>query len=353
MLQLLLFVISLLTQCHSFSRINIEREDDSIWIGFPGRVRAELNLGSYIKPAASLPFKIYSCSMYHNEVYVFALKTVIMSPWVHKFVLTVSDGSFSGKTKSNLTFSPFDDIVQALGDRLVIYKGSPPHHSDPWKNEAARRFQVIPALEKIKPDDNDLIIFADFDEFLDEANLRKVVQDPPQLRYVLDSESYYYSLRWRRLRVNGHKWVHPIVSRYSVMKTIKDPEGIERFWTWRGMIHPNITGIHISYAIGSADGIQKKIKSFSHQELNKGVYTDLNRIYSLASCGKWFFHNAEKKPMVLDPKWNYTWLSDPRISWLNSRIPFRYLSPGLRVSKIRKWATCPEAEGAFRNFENY
>ena len=95
-----------------------------------------------------------------------------MYPYVTKFILSVSNVTFSGEPKS-ISFEPFTKDIKKYMDKIHLDYFVPNDENmnkrkyisndKPWKREYAQRDSLIDAIKKFDPKPNDLIFMSDID----------------------------------------------------------------------------------------------------------------------------------------------------------------------------------------------
>jgi beta-1,4-mannosyl-glycoprotein beta-1,4-N-acetylglucosaminyltransferase len=223
--------------------------------------------------------KIIDCFIFYNEIDMIKYRLNILNDIVDYFVIVESTHTFSGKEKKIYSqelielFEQFKSkIIHIIVDDMPFkYPNINYDNGEQWKNEIYQRNCIKKGLEKINILDEDLIIIADVDEIPDKNTLQRIKNnDIPVFINTLEMDFYYYNLNSK----NMNKWHSVKIVLYRLFKeknmTCEDYRGYKCSIIQNG-------GWHLSY-FGDKYFIKNKIETFSHQELNKSNFTDLNKI---------------------------------------------------------------------------
>lgn len=199
--------------------------------------------------------KIYDCFLYNDEDILLDLRYHILKDVVDKFVVIEMDKTFSGKNKPYC----FDFTQYNQHDKFIRLRlNGRGINENSWDCEKRSRNSIL----SMPFEDDDIIILSDIDEI---PNPEKI----PQIgAYELNFYYYYF---------NGYKgkWIAPVCQRWSEWKRYTPQE-------WRlnktGLPIIKDGGWHFSYVL-PVQTISNKIRSFSHTELDRSEYTDVNKIY--------------------------------------------------------------------------
>ena len=223
--------------------------------------------------------KIIDCFIFANEVDLLKYRLAVLNNVVDKFIIVEAKHTFSGIEKE-LSYNKNKKSFQKYEDKIIHIIVDLPHKQpdidyktdQQWQNEYTQRNAIMQGLSQIVLAPEDIIIISDADEIPDPDNLKKVKEvDPNFTALRLEQDYYYYNL--------SSKFVDPWY--YSVM--IKYGYLIETGLTPQECRHApkfgifNKGGWHLSY-FGDVSFIQKKIKSFSHQQYNTEPYNTAENI---------------------------------------------------------------------------
>lgn len=305
-------------------------------------------LEDYVQNLSLKGIKIYHCALYHNEAYPFAIKSIIYSPYITKFIYLYSDMSFSSKTNIKLNISPFEAIYQKLKSRIIIWKINRTNMNfyNAWRREEYFREQMNLALKSqgIMPDD--FILLSDFDEIILEDGFDYIVQNKEKINFEkFDCNFFFYTFRWKR----KEHWIHPIIVKYKVLEKKSNLE----LWNMKMQPIENIKGIHISYFFRNLETFKSKIQSFSHQEYNKYPYLNSNYLYSKIACGVDLYERKEVE-MVEDSGFSeikYPFMKSSQLNWMNKKIALLDLI-GLDINETIKFNACDDSINFLKNLSS-
>lgn len=254
-----------------------------------------------------------------NGDWIIRMRLEFMFPFVDEFVITESRHTFSGKKKHFLYKDKWADLLKKYKPKIhwivvddyppmtekwhTLYKDHPwfrEEHRQAWFHEHYQRdvaFQYI--RDKYKEDDY-IVNVGDVDEvpqvdvFHPEARLAmyeklKDIQQPLYLEMLF----FYYNFYWKK----PYNWYRA----YLIGKDqlLEKPS----LTYWRLMFRPNLVlrhaGWHFSYFMEISD-IQRKVRSFSHQEYNDEKWTNVEHIKECIAQGKDLFNRQDKEHLVHD-----------------------------------------------------
>lgn len=207
----------------------------------------------------------YDLFSYSGEADILEIRFNLLSPFIDKFILVESLETFSGVPKI-LYWAERDDrfdeweskviyhVVTSYDDPDILtqlraridYVDQPHFQRAFYQKESLRK-----ALEKLNPNDEDVVYYGDVDEIPTE-------QHPDDKVYKLRQLNYSYYLNNR----SSEDWRGTIVTKYKNVKNgcLNDmrakPENILDNGGW-----------HFSN-MGGLEAVLKKIESYDHQECN-------------------------------------------------------------------------------------
>jgi beta-1,4-mannosyl-glycoprotein beta-1,4-N-acetylglucosaminyltransferase len=261
--------------------------------------------------------KIVDCFIFYNELELLNYRLSILNKAVDYFVIVESTHTHTGKQKelyynnNKHMFEFFEDkIIHIIVDDFP-YKFPNINYEQPningkigeqWFNEAFQRNAIERGLKKINLHDNDFIIVSDADEIPDPVTLELIKQsNTPQLIAeinILQMDMYYYNLN--SLIVNP--WPYVKFISYNYYKTI--PVSLTELRYMQNLPTIQKGGWHLSY-FGDSTFIKNKISAFTHQELNKEHFTNIEKIeYSIKNSFDLFDRGDENKIIKLAIKDN-------------------------------------------------
>ena len=237
--------------------------------------------------------KIIDCFMYFDEDLVLDLRLNILDAVVDKFVIVESKTDHSGNSKQlNFDIKKFEKFSKKIEylvvDNLPIRRR---FFSNSWRNRPSwlrENFQRNYLYEGYKNnDENDLIMISDIDEIPDPKNISNF---NPKEKYACFVQKNFQQ-KLNLLNVTNPNWYG---TKICVKKYLKSPQWLrdikvkKNFWKIYKPDPPQLIyngGWHFSF-LKNSKNISKKIKSYAHQEYNKGEFYDIKSIDDKISNGK-------------------------------------------------------------------
>ena len=224
--------------------------------------------------------KIYDCFIFFNENLLTEIRFNILDKYVDYFVICESYYDHRGKIKGYL----FDHKKFKNFSHKIIYLkiDNFPESLGIWERQDYQRNFLMNGLKNTQPDD--LIIYSDADEIINP----EVISDLPSIGNniaICEQYCFYYKLNllseqykdvWEGSRVSKFKnlksfsWLRLIAK-----KNLK--YSFFRFDKFKKIKVLNKAGWHFSYLMTEED-IQKKIKAWTHSELDTIENSDLETI---------------------------------------------------------------------------
>ena len=232
--------------------------------------------------------KVYSCSMFFDELDLLELKLETLNSLVDYFVISESPITFSGKEKplwfleNRERFKKFEDkiIHQVVTDtpnsylyideddtkdkhyNLVAQRVNESkwlnHYESHWGRETFQKESLIRPLTNLE--NHDIILLSDLDEIVRPESLKEVLDDFDygQL-YHFQHDVFYYYLNLQK----DEPWIGTIaltfenflINSFGAMRTYRFGKYIDK------------GGWHFSFQNG-AKAVKRKIESWGHQEFN-------------------------------------------------------------------------------------
>ena len=272
--------------------------------------------------------KIIDCFMFYNEVELLEYRLNILNNVVDYFVLVEATHTFAGMPKSCMfeqlkETGPFlkfaDKIIHVIvNDFPYIYPNIKyavfEENGQQWENEHHQRDCIARGLERLSLLPDDIITVTDVDEIPDPALLLNIKNKTVQVTLnVLEMDFYYYNLNskitqpWHLAKIvsfGAYKGVGKEFRHYRHLRCTKLSRG----------------GWHLSY-FGDTNYIKNKIENFSHQELNKSEFTDIQKIEERVSkCGDLF--DRENNPIERISVYHNDYLPPDCYQYLSKYIMF-------------------------------
>jgi beta-1,4-mannosyl-glycoprotein beta-1,4-N-acetylglucosaminyltransferase len=239
--------------------------------------------------------KIIDCFIFANEVELLKYRLAVLYNVVDKFVIVEAKHTFSGIEKE-LSYNKNKKLFQKYEDKIIHIVVDLPYKQpdidyttdQQWQNEYTQRNAIMQGLVQIELAPEDIIIISDADEIPDPDNLKKVKEvDPGFTALRLEQDYYYYNLSSKFV----DRWYYAVMIKYGYLMenrlTPQECRHAPRFGIF------NKGGWHLSY-FGDVSFIQKKIRSFSHQQYNKEEYTNDENIKNCIKNSTDLFHRDNK-----------------------------------------------------------
>jgi len=217
--------------------------------------------------------KVVDCFIFYNELDLLNYRLNVLDDFIDYFIIVESTHTFVGKEKI-LYFNENKALFEQFKEKIIhIIVDDMPYKlpGKAWDNEYHQRNCISRGIEKLKLNNDDLIIISDLDEIPDPSILFKLKNDNIELSIKkLRMDMYYYNLNtkydivWDAVKIFSYKFY--IDSKLSCQEI-------------RNYNCPIITngGWHLSY-FGDSNFIKNKIEMFSHQELNIPTFTSTDKI---------------------------------------------------------------------------
>jgi len=237
---------------------------------------------------------VYDCFPFFNELDILSLRLNILDGLVDRFVISESPLTFSGQPKP-LYYQENKDLFKAFHHK-IIHNIVPPGDLtiNSFERDVYQKDGVKDGL--INCNDNDIIIFSDLDEIPNPKKLEEIFKDFDPLKvYHMAQRNFYFYVNMEEisgslLSYTGEfdnvdekkKWLGTKVCSFKLVRDI--PISHLR---WPVMKENGIRvkegGWHFTYMGGDKTEdidkrIELKIKSSSHQELNKkGILRNIKK----------------------------------------------------------------------------
>ena len=212
--------------------------------------------------------------------------------YVFRFIIVTSNITYSGIPK-NITFKSFQQNIQPFMNKIDIVffdnicnRKEYPNSTLIWCIESSQRDYAKTFIEeKYNPTDKDLLIVVDIDEILTKEGIEYIIKYPP-IDYYFIKGSYYFPYYYHRFEDFNRSL---IVRYHKNMKTLTEYRAMKRknnkiIQFKFNPKKPLIT--HCSFCFKNIEEYKNKLKSFSHQNLNKPPYNTNNWIFKTHYCRK-------------------------------------------------------------------
>lgn len=254
-------------------------------------------------PSLSVPPRIIDCFTYNGERDLLAARLQYLGDLVDYFVIVESDQTFAGEPKpmwfanTCAQFACWMDkiiYVPAPVDNITMCTLRNLRESDftraSWLLETTQRNCITRGLQTMRP--HDIVMVGDVDEIPSRDHLYELSDylrrdgKLPYAAHALQQHMMYYNMK----QTATQHWVGTVVSTVDFVRQ-QTPQWVRDN---RGTMprKDGMAGFHLSYWMTPED-VQKKIKSFSHQELNTPEFTDINHIRECMRHGVDLFGREE------------------------------------------------------------
>ena len=221
--------------------------------------------------------KIYDCFNYFDEYLQVNLRFNILNDVVDYFVLCESIYDHKGNKKgikfNKNKFPKFKDKII----HLVINEQFP-DVTNPWNAQAYQREYIFNGINNAKPDD--LIFYSDSDEIAKPSSISNLVLNKKYGIFLQKIFCYKINL----LNKTETPWEGPRVCRKKHLKSfnwlrhkIVQSNMKRSFWRKKSIQLIDDGGWHFNYLL-KPEQISQKIKSFAHNEFNKEIYFNIDKI---------------------------------------------------------------------------
>ena len=238
--------------------------------------------------------KIFDCVTFFEENRLMELRFNILNNYVDKFIICEAKYNHQGvKKKINFNKNNFPKFKKKI-KHIIVEKF--PKNLNPWQRQAFQREKIFEGLENA--DENDLILFSDPDEIPNPNKLKNLRLKKKYLIFMQVMSYYKLNVRNKNL---GSNWEGTrgckkknLFSIDFMRQKIKKKNLNYNFWRIdkeKNIQIINNGGWHFSYLLKPKE-IQKKIRTFAHNEYNKKKYTSLENIYNSIKNYKDLFHRS-------------------------------------------------------------
>ena len=225
--------------------------------------------------------KIFDCFIFFDEKDLAELRINILKDYVDFFVICEAKQNHRGKPKKlNFPLEKFNYIKDKI---IYITFDNFPDLNSTWKRQDYQRNYLINGLSDAKS--NDLILFSDADEIPNPKTFKNLYKKCFDNVGIFIQKFFYYKLnlnvpsysQWEGTKVTLKK----NIKSFSWMRDKVKLKNLNyNFWRidkYKNVYKINEGGWHFSF-LGDPKFIASKIKSYTHDELDKEEFTDLDRI---------------------------------------------------------------------------
>jgi hypothetical protein len=218
--------------------------------------------------------KVIDSFIFYNELKMLLFRLTEHNDFVDYFVLVEATKTFSGNPK-RLYYQENKHLFEKFNHKIVhiIVDDMPDGEFDKiaWAREYHQRNSIDRGIQKITPDDTDVILISDVDEIFNYQYIQAVKTLSSSFGFQFNLVTYYYTLQHRCNEI----FTSPRVLSYSLYKSLNsNPQIIRTLYIFQSIDN---AGWHFSY-FGDVHFIRNKLANFAHQELNNEADLDLMRI---------------------------------------------------------------------------
>ena len=228
--------------------------------------------------------------MYNNEASMAYIHIWRLYDYVDRFIVLISNRTFSGLPKV-FTFSGFEENIRPYMNKVDIVnfnnicnKKDYPSENLIWCFENSQRDYAKTFIEEhYDPTEDDLLVVVDIDEIFTREGIEYVKKNPPKDFYHVKG-SMYFPYYYHKVQ----DWDKGCVIRYNKKLITTLSNFRKKIYNYNTLKYkynsskPLIT--HCSYCFKELESYKNKIKSFSHEELNREPYITNNWIFKSHYC---------------------------------------------------------------------
>ncbi len=240
--------------------------------------------------------KVFDGVLYNGEVDVLECRLVELAEAVDLFVIVEGDKTFTGRPKERAPRERF----AAWGDKLLWVDHETPTSTNPWDVESATRNHLFEVFERQGVADGDVVTVCDADEIWHPSMVESFAQD----WHAVHMRHLVFSVHWQgptEVTCVGGPWG----KRFDTADRLRRSHRQTMPWLFGGW--------HVAW-MGGPKWCADKIRSFSHQEYNKGeVDADMVRCFSEAK----FIDGLQLTESEIEADWP-KWIVDGKhpTSWV-------------------------------------
>lgn len=210
--------------------------------------------------------KIIDCFIYNGEIDICNLRITELSPVVDEFWIIEGCYTFTGIPK-DLQFEAHQSTMSWPKSKIKYFPFTTTPVADPWENEYAQRNHLGKLVEGCSP--HDLLMYSDVDEIPRPESVVIAANGHSAQCFGFEMSTHYFRLNYTLLEpevLAKSVWTVAFSPLHLKEHTVDELRMGIRNRTIPAVIIKK-AGWHFSYLM-SDEQIVKKIKSFSHQELN-------------------------------------------------------------------------------------
>lgn len=248
--------------------------------------------------------KIYDCFTFYNELDLLDLRIELLDPYVEHFVIVEATKTFQNNSKP-LYFQNNQERYAKYAKKIIHIVVDDMPGGNPWDNERHQRNAIMRGL--VDADPNDVAIISDIDEFLRGTSINQI--------RISDNNIFAFRMPYFNFKFNymliGNGESYNVWSVGSRIGKLTSPEDLRRNRAYYSQLDHHYrdqdlmllehSGWHFTY-LGNNDFIRNKIRSFSHDELNRQEILDAIDVDASIASGRGFNPTDTRQfiPVALD-----------------------------------------------------
>lgn len=203
--------------------------------------------------------KVIDCFSFFDEFLILDIRLKELYDVVDKFIIIESKQTFTGNDKPLYLQSILDEKYSQYKDKIEIITVEKTSFLNAWDREKYQfNFISKKSLSHLNLKDDDLIILSDVDEIIK----RSVIEDMKLNGYNLDGGNFEGPVFYFKFNImTSEKWEKAKYVSYKNLINFTT----HRYETNKNSIKNSMW--HFSY-LKNIEGVQEKIKAYSHQEFN-------------------------------------------------------------------------------------
>jgi hypothetical protein len=199
--------------------------------------------------------RIFDIFPIRDEMGLLKLRVKLLPEAAH----IASEGSHTHQGQPKMRFLDKTKLPENVGYVWSDISGMGEGDEANWKREKTQRNALIGALEREEPEDEDLVLSCDVDEFVDPNAMTRIKSMAEKGPTRLEMRTYFYGLNWQ-----SDMWYHPIAVYWKDLKAKGD---LNEWRVESELQYVPQAGWHVTYTGSPYDRVVK-LESFAHAEFN-------------------------------------------------------------------------------------
>lgn len=234
--------------------------------------------------------KIYDCFTFYNELDLLDLRLQLLDHYVDYFVIVEATKTFQNGSKP-LYYQDNLERYAKYAKKIIHVVVDDMPGGNPWDNERHQRNSIMRGL--VNAEASDVAIISDVDEFLRPTSINQI--------RISDCDTFAFRMPYFNFKFNymliGNSESYNVWSMASRVGNLSSPEDLrsrrslctqlDYNYSDQNLMLLEHSGWHFTY-LGNNDFIRNKIRSFSHDELNRQDILDAIDVESSIAQGRGF-----------------------------------------------------------------